>query len=186
MELNKLQEILARLYTNKNFRREFFANRASVIKEMNCDDHTNQSLFGLDESEVNLYAQGLINKRLGVVKQLLPITSHYCDSITELFNSYAQNTPAEGMHHKHYNDAIAFGEFVFAQSDVKRNNALTDILKYEILIIKTYYNKSKFLFHFFNYPVHNFSKTEINFSKRRTFVLFIRMKNRTLFKIFVF
>lgn len=173
------EEMLARLYTEHDFRKRFFMNREGVCRELGLDCELALKLSGLQEEEVEFFARGLINKRFGVVKSILPLVSFILSKeLKDLFTRYAQNTPVSGMQYKHYNDAVAFCGYLLRH--LGKPDAqypwLRDLIRYEQLQAQSVNVSRRIWLRMFDYPVHRINKnmTGRSVKKSKTFMLCFR------------
>lgn len=128
MEL-ALQPILAQLYTNAELRSRFFTNPEAVGAELGLNSAQIQQLAQLS-APVNLFATSLQRKRLGEVRELLPMTAKALNrEFTELFWQYAETYIPQGIK-KHLLDAIAFANYIEKVGNIAPAWIL-DLVRYE-------------------------------------------------------
>ncbi|MBD2743120.1 hypothetical protein [Coleofasciculus sp. FACHB-1120] len=133
MGLAQTQQILAKLYTNTLLRERFFANPQAVGEEFGLSSDESQHLAKLSAQQVNLFASSLKRKRLGEVRELLPLTQRVLGkSFAELFWRYAE-THVPGGIKKHLEDAIAFATFIENNAQLKEIEPpwVVDLARYE-------------------------------------------------------
>lgn len=129
MEL-ALQPILAQLYTNAELRSRFFTNPELVGAELGLNTTQIQQLSLLSATEVNLFASSLKRKRLGEVRELLPMSAKALDKeFSRLFWQYAETYLPQGIK-KHLLDAIAFATYIEKVDNIEPDWIL-DLVKYE-------------------------------------------------------
>ncbi|KJH73038.1 hypothetical protein [Aliterella atlantica] len=129
MEL-ALQPILAQLYTNAELRSRFFTNPEAVGAQLGLNTTQIQQLAQLSAPAVNLFATSLKRKRLGEVRELLPMTAKALDKeFSKLFWQYAETYIPQGIK-KHLLDAIAFASYIEKVANIAPDWIL-DLVRYE-------------------------------------------------------
>ncbi|MGD1920833.1 MAG: hypothetical protein ACFCAD_19295 [Pleurocapsa sp.] len=112
MSLITVQQALARIYTDSKLRDDFLTNPDVVGRTLKLNCVEIQQLSKLSKKEVNMYASSLRYKRLGEIRQLLPLTNKVLgNELNKLFFQYAQTHLPQG-NKKHLQDAIAFTKFI--------------------------------------------------------------------------
>ncbi len=109
-EVSKFQDLLLSLYTSKKARVIFFKNRENYTNSFN-NNSLKISIKNLDQNEVEEFAQSLIRKRYGILKEITP---HVLDEIPnpkETYQRFSENTPLTNKN-KHSVDAIKFIRFL--------------------------------------------------------------------------
>lgn len=171
MSIKEYQTILAKLYTDPYFRNIFFES----------EEYNSHPLKALKRDEVDFFAQGLINKRLGVVKGLMPLSYHFLGSqFNDLFQSYSKKNITNGGVQKHYLDAITFSYFLNEQKSLPFI-WLKDLIRYEGMKIESFLINNRFVTKRFNYPVHKLTtdlKANERITKRTTVLIFVRFKKK--------
>ncbi len=148
----EVQEFLAQIYTNSALRKRFFTHPESVGKELNLSDLEIQELSQLSEKEVNLFAISLQRKRLGEVRDLLPLTNQVLGSnFKKLFKEYVETYLPQGIR-KHQDDAIAFAAFMEKSSLTE--DWILDVIKYEKFRIKVNNPEEKLIINWYNYDIN--------------------------------
>lgn len=129
MEL-ALQPILAQLYTNAELRSRFFANPQTVGAQLGLNSTQIEQLSQLSAPEINLFATSLKRKRLGEVRELLPMTAKALNKdFSKLFWQYAETHNPQGIK-KHLYDAIAFATYI-EKIDNLEPKWILDLVRYE-------------------------------------------------------
>lgn len=129
MEL-ALQPILAQLYTNAELRSRFFAHPQLVGAQLGLNTTQIQQLSLLSAPQVNLFATSLKRKRLGEVRELLPLTAKALNKdFSKLFWQYAETYNPQGIK-KHLLDAIAFASYIEKIANIEPDWIL-DLVRYE-------------------------------------------------------
>lgn len=117
MSLHEQQNLLARLYTNAQFRREFLSEPAKIGFENGLDENEIAEIVEILPEEINFFAESLYWKRLREVEKMLPLTKEILkENFARLFREFSQNYNPQTVK-KHLEDAIKFGEFLI-KSDV--------------------------------------------------------------------
>jgi len=167
MSLLQTQQLLARLYTNTEFRERFFANPQTVGAELGLSDDESHQLAQLSVQDVNLFANSLKWKRLGEVRQFLPRT-HLAlgKNFNALFWKYAESYIPSGIK-KHRQDAIAFADFI---AKVARDEGIEppwvgDLVRYEQTWVLAYQASIYLRVCWFRYPVHQPENSDICIEK---------------------
>ena len=108
MGLKDVQTVLARLYTDDDFREGFFLDAHSSCED--ADIYSIEALY-LDElsrEQVDFFARSLKQKRLKEVQKLLPLTSEALgDQFRRRFLGHVKATNAKSTS-DHHQDAIDF------------------------------------------------------------------------------
>ena len=77
MSLGQLQSILARLYTDEQFRKQFFQNRSNAVALMGLTNEESRQMAQLSQVQVEFFARSLRNKRLQQSKKMKRIKSKF-------------------------------------------------------------------------------------------------------------
>lgn len=128
-QLKTFQCLLHKLYVLKDFRTSFFQDRESYLTALYPNSEEHAILMAVNAQEVEIYAQSLVKKRLGVIKTVIPeFFEEFKGDGVELYTSYAQNQPLvrEG---KFVIDSISFFEWIL------KNKKIT--LKAHLNFVKT-------------------------------------------------
>jgi hypothetical protein len=179
MSLKLHQEILARLYTDHVYRDAFFKDRQAAINSMELSRIYIEQLMQLKKEEVDMFANGLINKRSGSVKAFLPGTFKILEvRFNKLFFIYAQKHVPKGGVNKYSNDAIMFANYLLENSDVTGAVSwIKDLIRFELMIIMSSDISKSLLFRKFNYAVSELdpeATIKTILPKRLNFILMIR------------
>jgi hypothetical protein len=133
MGLVIVQQVLAKLYTDRDFCKSFFDRPQLIGQELGLTFEDIQQLSELSSQQVNLFASSLKQKRLGGVRKLLPLTYQcFKKGFDELFDRYFQKLTPTGIK-KNKQDAIDFCNFLLEQipSQSTRSNWILDVIRYE-------------------------------------------------------
>lgn len=130
MSLNLIQQVLARLYTDAEFRQRFFQDIESTGRELGLNAEQVQQLRQLRSPQVDFFARSLERKRLNAVRGLLPLTTKaLAAQFPPLFQEYAPTYTPGGIK-KHRDDAVMFCNFL-TQIQSLDPPWLADIANYE-------------------------------------------------------
>ena len=133
MGLAETQRLLARLYTDAGLRERFFADPLRIGEEFGLGRDDARQLARLSARQVNFFADSLHAKRLGEVRDLLPLTVRALgERAASLFKDYAETNLPRGIR-KHREDAAAFADYltkivVFGGADAER---VAELARYE-------------------------------------------------------
>jgi hypothetical protein len=184
MSLKLHQEILARLYTDHVYRDAFFKDRQTAVNSIELSGIYIEQLMQLKKEEVDMFANGLINKRSGSVKAFLPRTFKILEGrFNKLFFNYAQNYIPKGGVNKYSNDAIMFANYLLKNKDVTSPTSwIKDLIRFELMIILSSNTSKSLLFRRFNYTVSELDpeatiKTVL--PKKLNFILMIRKSTKS-------
>ncbi|MBD1926632.1 hypothetical protein H6F74_10305 [Trichocoleus sp. FACHB-90] len=161
MGLAQTQQILAQLYTNSLLRSRFFANPQAVGEELGLNSDQAQQLAKLSAQQVNLFASSLKRKRLGEVRELLPLThSVLGKGFAELFWRYAETYIPTGIK-KHLEDAIAFSAFVENVTQLESIDPpwVVDLVRYEKAWLQAAEPSSRLTVCWFRYAIDKLART---------------------------
>ncbi|MBT5690950.1 MAG: hypothetical protein HN675_04780 [Opitutae bacterium] len=141
MGLKETQILFTRLCVDAAFRDQIFSNESGV----------EGVAFHSLEKEVRRQARSLVNKRLGVVKDILSGTCAAMGSaFAEEFRDFAVNTKEPQGVNRHRLDALAFVEWLSGSARSKPlRRPFFDLLKHEITPVQmwTKGRRSAFRFH---------------------------------------
>jgi hypothetical protein len=112
MNLQNYQHLLAKIYTDADFREKFFAEPVKIGAEFQLDPVLAQELAQKHQQAIDFFSDTLLRKRLQAVRSLLPQTAQILDSqLNTLFQSFAQNRPLLSDD-RYAEDSFAFGKYV--------------------------------------------------------------------------
>jgi hypothetical protein len=115
MNLQTLQDLLARLYTDPELRRAFLADPAAVALEFGIDPSEASELAAAAGAELEYFARTLLKKRMSEVKKLLPdVSSEIGDRFDALFAEFAAEFVPDSSK-KHLLDAYQFALFLIGR-----------------------------------------------------------------------
>ncbi len=155
MELRQYQEILARLYTDKNFRESFFRDRTTTYQQLHISEKNTQLLNELSKLQVEQFAHSLISKRLEAAKSILVLTSRQMGNyFAKAFFEYASCNKLEESNNKYLTDALSFTKFLLGKSKFESNEPFQrELIRHEQQRINSAFEKKKITIHKFNYKI---------------------------------
>ena len=159
MELATQQIVLAKIYTNKKLRMQFFADPLTTGHELKLKPKDVDLLSGLSSKQVHLFARSLHRKRMNYICSLLPLTSLALeDQFNDLFFRYIESRNPNGSKWP-LEDAIMFSEFLLTKAcDDLKYSWVMDLLHYETASLKAASGKSRFLIRKFSCQVQLLAK----------------------------
>ncbi|HEX6278822.1 MAG TPA: hypothetical protein VFZ49_02285 [Pyrinomonadaceae bacterium] len=109
MPLQHQQDLLARLYTDKDFRTNFLNDPAAFAAGLSINESEAETLATVAASEVRWFSESLVNKRLREVAKMLPMTEQEVGSkeFERRFWEFADGFSPTSVK-KHLEDALAF------------------------------------------------------------------------------
>ncbi len=155
MGLVIVQQVLAKLYTDRDLRKTFFERPQLIGQQLGLTFEEIQQLSELSSQQVNLFASSLKHKRLGGVRKLLPLTDQcFKKDFYELFDQYYHKLISTGIK-KHRQDAICFCSFLLEQitSQPTRSPWILDVIKYEKSWLQATESKHLFSWCYFQYAI---------------------------------
>lgn len=116
MSLQQQQNLLAKLYTDADFRRAFLSEPEKVGAENDLTAGEIREIAAIMPEELNFFAESLFWKRLREVEKFLPLTRRVLGAdFTKLFREFSRNFNPQSVR-KHFEDARFFGLFLRAQN----------------------------------------------------------------------
>jgi len=111
MPLQEQQDLLARLYTDREFQSKFLADPGSHANGLGLSAGDAKSLAASAAEEVRWFAESLVNKRLREVIKMLPLTYREvgASAFEEAFRKFAAEFSPSSVK-KHLEDALAFSD----------------------------------------------------------------------------
>lgn len=108
MSLLEQQHVLARLYTDPAFRKEFYARPSEIGRELGLSESEIEELSEAAREEVQRFSDSLVWKRLREVEKLIPSTRNLIgDHFEKAFFDFAPSYNPQSIK-KHYEDAVKF------------------------------------------------------------------------------
>ena len=136
MGLKDQQRALAKLFTLDSARCNLLS-KSDKFKEEDVD--IKDTFFSGDELSMQIFefADSLIKKRLGQVKQHIPGTCNiFKNKLAHIFQEYAKDKPTSGIK-RHLYDSLMFMEFLDSNySELLNSNIKKSIFKFERIWLK--------------------------------------------------
>jgi hypothetical protein len=155
MALAEVQHALARLYTDAALPARFLADPLAVGTELGLTDEEARQLGTLSVQQIRFFAATLRRKRLGELRDLLPLTHRLLgQTFVALFWQFASTYVPRGIH-KHRDDALAFVRFLeqtVGAAGLRPAWAL-DLVRYEAARLEAAETARRWTLRRFRYPV---------------------------------
>lgn len=133
MSLQNRQNILAKLYTDADFRRAFLSEPAKIGAQNNLEDAEIAEIAAVMPEELEFFAESLFWKRLREVEKFLPLTRRALgEAFTGSFREFSQKFNPQSVK-KHLEDALEFCRFLQTEniSEAAKNAAKFERTKHE-------------------------------------------------------
>ncbi len=133
MSLENRQNLLAKLYTDAEFRRAFLSEPLRIGAENDLSRAEIEEIAAVMPEELEFFAESLFWKRLREVEKFLPLTRRALgDDFTGVFREFSQNFNPQTVK-KHLEDALEFCRFLQTQniSEPAKNAAKYERAKHE-------------------------------------------------------
>jgi hypothetical protein len=151
MSLLEQQNLLARLYTDEGFRRDFLHEPLKIGTENGLNETEIDELSKVMPDELNFFSESLFVKRLREVEKLLPLTHKVlAKDFQKHFRQFTNNYNPQTVK-KHLEDAFEFCKYLQAQ----RINT-KDAAKFEQAKLEIYGHGKSFRFVLLNYNIETF------------------------------
>lgn len=180
MSLQNQQDVLAKLYTDAEFRRAFLSAPAKIGLASNLTESEIAEIEAIMPEELEFFADSLFWKRLRETEKFTPLTKKVLgDDFAKLFREFSQNYNPQSVK-KHYEDALGFCEFLRRQniSGLAKNAA-----KYEKTKLEFFGFEKRFAVCRLNYDVREISRQDAktqseNLKKKNKVVVWLRFGKR--------
>lgn len=133
MSLQNQQNLLAKLYTDAEFRRAFLSEPAKIGAENDLSTSEIEEIAFVMPEELNFFAESLFWKRLREVEKFLPLTRRALgEEFSTLFREFSQTFNPQTVK-KHLEDALEFCRFLQTQNvlQLAQNTAKYECAKHE-------------------------------------------------------
>lgn len=118
MSLSEQQQLLAKLYTDPNFRAAFVSDPVREGSALGLTADEIRDISSVAEREISHFADSLVWKRLREVEKKLPQTvSAMGDEFEKEFFRYSPSFNPTGIK-KHYEDSVAFCSYLKSSAHV--------------------------------------------------------------------
>ncbi len=189
MSLQKQQNLLAKLYTDAEFRRAFLSEPAKIGAENDLSESEIAEIADIMPEELNFFAESLFWKRLREVEKFLPFTKKALgEDFTNNFREFSRFFNPQTIK-KHFEDALGFAEFL--QKKPIEPVWAKDLAKFERLRLIFNSGAKKIVFARFNFDIRkiieNISRNDFDlqndFPRKKTYALWIKSGIRS--KLFI-
>jgi hypothetical protein len=153
MALADVQAVLARLFTDPEFRASFFADAVAVGRANGLDPADSQRLAALSRKEVDGFAETIRHKRVDDVRKVLPLTARALDGkFRDHLLAVTASPPRPG---RHRDDARAFVDHLgrVARSTRLKPPWADDLARYELTFSEVLHHRAGIIVRRFRYPV---------------------------------
>lgn len=190
MSLRQQQDLLARLYTDAEFRRAFLSEPVKIGAENDLSETEIAEIAEIMPEELNFFAESLFRKRLREAEKFLPLTrSVLQDDFTKYFREFSQNFNPQTVK-KHFEDALGFCDFL--QKHQMPQGFVKDAAKFERAKLVFSSRMTNLCFEKFDFDIREIQKSlaekksvsEPDFSERKTFAIWLRIGKMTRLYIF--
>jgi hypothetical protein len=153
MGLLEQQNLLARLYTDEQFRRDFLNEPVKIGTENNLNESEISELTDVMPDELNFFSESLFVKRLREVEKLLPLTHKVLtENFQQHFREFTNNYNPQSVK-KHLEDALEFCKYLQTkQIDTK------DAAKFEQAKLEVFGYGKSFKFVRLNHNIETFEQ----------------------------
>ncbi len=181
MSLRQQQDLLARLYTDAEFRRAFLSEPAKIGAENDLSETEIAEIAGIMPEELNYFADSLFRKRLHEAEKFLPLTQAVLqDDFTEFFREFAQNFNPQIVN-KHFEDALGFCDFL--QKKQSAQGLAKDAAKFERAKMVFSSRMKNLCIEKFDFDIREIQKSlaenrsisQAEFPGRKTFAIWLRI-----------
>jgi hypothetical protein len=179
MALAQTQALLARLFTDDGLRREFFEAPVAVATRFGLSMHDTQRLAGIDNREIEAFAQSLIGKRALYARRALPLTARSLGNRFEaLFRQAIGGAAREATNRSDAAALIAFLESRVAKCELEPP-WVADLARFELVFIDAGRSGATLFFRAFDFNVASIAQAlargeEISAARRKTFGVWAR------------
>jgi hypothetical protein len=153
MALADVQAVLARLFTDPEFRASFLADPVAVGRANGLDPAEAQRLAALSRKEVDGFAETIRRKRADDVRKVLPLTARALDDkFREHLVVVTAGPPRSG---RHRDDARALVDHLgrVARSTRLKPPWADDLARYELTFGEALHHRAGIMVRRFRYPV---------------------------------
>ncbi len=177
MSLLDQQNLLAKLYTDENFRREFLSEPEKIGRENFLNEKEISDIKEILPGEINAFADSLFYKRLREAERLLPLTRKILeDSFENYFREFSSVFNPKSVK-KHLEDAFEFSAFL--QKKDFETLWINDLAKFEQAKLEFSGFGKNFVVKSFDFDIRGIflikNETKIELKKRKTFAVWLRI-----------
>jgi len=181
MGLRQQQDVLARLYTDTEFRVRFFAEPEKNGLDAGLSFAEINEISEILPTELSYFSDSLISKRLREVRKLLPLTVSVSPDFDDRFRVFSSDFNPKSVK-KHLEDALAFSKWLGGRDDV---SALSkNVAKLEMTKLQFYSESRWFTACSLSFDLRPVNRSDMEISvaepkRRRSIAIWIRFRNRT-------
>ncbi len=177
MDLQTYQIFLAKLYTDPVFRQRFWEEPEAIGEANGIDRETAQKIRQIPYFQ--FFSESLINKRLHIVEQFLPLTWEVLGTKYDLLFREFAPTFQTSQTQPYQIEALAFSQFVLRKNREKPFLSLLqkEILRFEqaLRLLRFEHHKHFIFCKIYAYPVHHFWQKKQELQAQKTIWVFVRI-----------
>ncbi|HEY0049232.1 MAG TPA: hypothetical protein VGB68_08115 [Pyrinomonadaceae bacterium] len=185
MSLLDVQNLLARIFTDKDLRLRFLLEPEKTGAENNLNEAEIEQIKQILPEQINFFADSLFYKRLHEVEKFLPLTRKVLGKDFEKYFREFANQFLPQTIKKHLEDAIEFGGFL--QLKEIKPFWTKDLAKFEQARLAFNNSEKRFIFKRFDFDIREIIKgisgedarAQTDFPKRKTYGVWLRLGART-------
>jgi hypothetical protein len=177
MSLREQQNLLAKLYTDAEFRRAFLSQPEKIGAENFLDETEIAEIAAIMPEELEFFAKSLFSKRLREVGKFLPFTKNVLGAdFTKQFGEFSRKSNPQTVK-KHFEEALGFCRFLQTRdiSEWAKNAARFERAKLEFFGLEKRFVVCRLDFELRDFTVSD--RTKMPEKKKRTAV-WIRIGKR--------
>lgn len=154
MGLERLQQALAKLYTDAALRAEFFADPDGTSVRLGLSSDEVAQLTAISIEQIERFARSLCRKRADEVRSLLPYTCRALGkSFDQIFATHCE-VSCPGGSHKHRDDALQFAVMLAHNAQSQNVTAeVIDIARFESSALRMSQSRDRVLIRLFRHDV---------------------------------
>lgn len=180
MSFRKQQDLLARLFTDKELRLAFLSQPEKIGAEHGLSAEEIAELSVILPEELDFFAESLFFKRLREVEKLLPLTRKFLGSdFAVKFREFSACYNPQTVK-KHLEDSVRFCQFL--QNDLN-DDVARNIARYEGTKMKFFGYGKRFAFCFLDYDMKEISSGNFQLKEKirraKTVAIWCRIRGRT-------
>ncbi|HEX8565929.1 MAG TPA: hypothetical protein VF648_09690 [Pyrinomonadaceae bacterium] len=177
MSLAEVQNLLARLYTDKVLRQKFLSAPEKTGREFNLTEKEIADLAAVLPAEFDFFSESLLFKRLREVEKLLPRTKEILSADFEKYFREFSNSFLPTSIKKHLEDAVQFADFLLKQE--LKSARLKDLIRYEQANLSFNGFGKKFLLRRFNFNIKEISLKGVQAQRKPSIAVWLRIGGKT-------
>ncbi len=184
MALKEQQDLLARLYTDRQFAEKYFYHPDSAVSDSGISVEEAQDIAASAGEEIRIFADSLIGKRLREVEKLLPVTGKFLgEEFQKLFREHAKKFSPTSLK-KHFEDAIEFRAFLEVSCSV--DSKAKDVVKFETLKLQHFAEVRRLTIGQLRYDIRPLFDSQrridgLVIKKKRSLAIWLRINERSRF-----